>query len=33
VIVVTGGGGSRACDVTLINSFIIHMKHEILSDV
>ena len=24
-----GDGGSRACDVTLIQIFIIHMKHEI----
>src|SRR6218665_2526279 len=27
------GGGSRACDVTLINSFIIYMKHDISSGV
>ena len=29
----TGGGGYRACDVTLIKKFIVHMKHEILSGV
>jgi len=27
------GRGSRACDVTLIQIFIIHLKHEISSDV
>ena len=33
VTVCDRGGGSRACDVTLIHIFIIHMKHEISSDV
>ena len=33
VTVCDRGRGSRACDVTLINFFIIHMKHEISSDV
>src|SRR6218665_2271141 len=33
VTVCDRGRGSRACDVTLIKFFIIHMKHEISSDV